>query len=194
MSVWKKWCLEKGIVKEIEHYGPTQLNTLLERFYAEIKNKHQNNKTSEKTIPFHRKGYGHRLNNSLNCLTGLWTLCTLKMWKYHCILLFWSYAVVLTERTVWFILALDARVLLLLNYDKLSRICSSILLISNHIIFLVQFGLNKHLLIFSKITNCTRLTGSCNFVSIWKMYSCLFIPNCTRNHVITSTNMQMFMK
>ena len=38
--VWKKWCLEKGIVKEIENYGPTQLNTLLERFYAEIKNKH----------------------------------------------------------------------------------------------------------------------------------------------------------
>ena len=27
--------------------------------------------------------------------------CTLKMWRYHCILLFWSYAVVLTERTVW---------------------------------------------------------------------------------------------
>ena len=28
-------------------------------------------------------------------------LCALRMWKYHCILLFWSYAVVLTERTVW---------------------------------------------------------------------------------------------
>ena len=26
--------------------------------------------------------------------------CALKMWKYHCILLFWSYAVVLTERTM----------------------------------------------------------------------------------------------
>ena len=39
-SVWKKWCLEKGIAKEIENYEPTQLNTLLERSNAEIKNKH----------------------------------------------------------------------------------------------------------------------------------------------------------
>ena len=29
LSVWKKWCLEKGIAKEIENYEPTQLNTLL---------------------------------------------------------------------------------------------------------------------------------------------------------------------
>ena len=34
------WCLEKGIVEEIENYEPTQLNTLLERSHAEIKNKH----------------------------------------------------------------------------------------------------------------------------------------------------------
>ena len=40
LSVWKKWCLEKGIAKEIENYEPTQLNTLLERSNAEIKNKH----------------------------------------------------------------------------------------------------------------------------------------------------------
>ena len=40
LSVWKKWCLKKGIAKEIENYEPTQVNTLLERFYAEIKNKH----------------------------------------------------------------------------------------------------------------------------------------------------------
>ena len=38
--VWKKWCLEKGITKEIENYEPTQLNILLERSNAEIKNKH----------------------------------------------------------------------------------------------------------------------------------------------------------
>ena len=30
----------------------------------------------------------------------------------------------------------------------------------------LQFGINKHLLIFSKTTNCTRPTGSCNFVSL----------------------------
>ena len=40
LSVWKKWRLEKGIAKEIENYEPTQLNTLLERSNAEIKNKH----------------------------------------------------------------------------------------------------------------------------------------------------------
>ena len=28
--IWKKWCLEKGIAKEIENFEPTQLNTLLE--------------------------------------------------------------------------------------------------------------------------------------------------------------------
>ena len=75
------------------------LNTLRERFYAKIKNKH--GWTSQTTIHFHRKWFGQRLNNSLNCLAGLWTFLRPKMWKYHCILLFWSYAVVLIERTVW---------------------------------------------------------------------------------------------
>ena len=41
------------------------------------------------------------------------------------------------------------------NYDEVSRIFSCILLIRNHMIFLVQFGMNKHLLIFSKTANCT---------------------------------------
>ena len=40
LSVRKKWCLEKGIAEEIENYEKTQLNTLLERFHAEIKSKH----------------------------------------------------------------------------------------------------------------------------------------------------------
>ena len=40
LSVWKKWCLEKGIAKEIENYEVTQLNILLEQSSAEIKNKH----------------------------------------------------------------------------------------------------------------------------------------------------------
>ena len=35
-----------------------------------------------------------------------------------------------------------------------------------------------------------QLMGSCNFVSLWKIYSCLFIPNCTRNHVIAYTNVE----
>ena len=40
LSVWKKWCLEKGIAEEIKNDEPTQLNTLLERSNTEIKNKH----------------------------------------------------------------------------------------------------------------------------------------------------------
>ena len=39
LSVWKKWCLEKKITDEIENYEPAELNTLLEHFYAEVKNK-----------------------------------------------------------------------------------------------------------------------------------------------------------
>ena len=56
--------------------------------------------TSQTTIPFHWKWFGHRLNNSLNCLAGLWTFLHLKDMKYHCNLLFWSYTVVLAERTM----------------------------------------------------------------------------------------------
>ena len=42
-------------------------------------------------------------------------------------------------------------------------------------IFLVQFGINKHLLIFSKTTNCTRPTGSCNFVSLKKKFTRFYL-------------------
>ena len=56
----------------------------------------------------------------------------------------------------------------MLNYDKLSCIFSCLLFTSNHIIFLMQFGINEHLLIFSKTTNCIHPMGSCNFVSLWK--------------------------
>ena len=50
-------------------------------------------------------------------------------------------------------------------------------------ICLVQFGINKHLSIFSKTTNCTRPKGSCNFVSLWKnllvlIYSKLHSKSC----------------
>ena len=71
----------------------------------------------------------------------------------------------MTERTQ-IIFTLDARAWLLLDYDELSRIVSCILLTRSRMIFLVQFGINKHLLIFSKTTNRTRATGSCNFVSL----------------------------
>ena len=84
--------------------------------------------------------------------------------------------------------ALDARALLMFNYDKPSRIFPCILLTRNHMIFLVQFGINKHLLIFSKTTNCTRPMGSYNFISLKKNLLALIY----RNHVTTYTNCTMF--
>ena len=54
LPVWKKWCLENGIAEEIENFEQTQLNTLPERFYAEIKSKHDSD-----------------TNKSLNCLAEL---------------------------------------------------------------------------------------------------------------------------
>ena len=57
----------------------------------------------------------------------------------------------------------DTRAFLLLNHLE---IFSYILLIGNQMIFLEQFGINKHSQIFSKTANCTRPTGSCNFVSL----------------------------
>ena len=57
-------------------------------------------------------------------------------------------------------------------------------------IFLVQFGIKKHLLIFSKTTNIIALCLRARAVLLVfkKIYSCLFIPNCTWNYVITYTN------
>ena len=39
LSVWKTWCEEKRIERPVEEHEPAELNKLLERFYAEVKNK-----------------------------------------------------------------------------------------------------------------------------------------------------------
>ena len=39
LSVWKTWCEGKSIALEIEEHEPAELNRLLEKFYAEVKNK-----------------------------------------------------------------------------------------------------------------------------------------------------------
>lgn len=36
LSVWKTWCEGKSIALEIEEHEPANLNTLLEKFYAEV--------------------------------------------------------------------------------------------------------------------------------------------------------------
>ena len=45
----------------------------------------------------------------------------------------------------------------MLSYDEPSRIFPCILLTRNHMIFLVQFGINKHLLIFLGSQICQSL-------------------------------------
>ena len=54
-------------------------------------------------------------------------------------------------------------------------------------IFLVQFGINKHLYIFQRPQIARARRASAILLVFEKIYSCLFIPNCTRNHVITYT-------
>ena len=55
-------------------------------------------------------------------------------------------------------------------------------------IFLVQFGLNKHLLIFHRPQIALALRTHAILLVFEKIYPCMFIPNCTRNHGITYTN------
>ena len=55
-------------------------------------------------------------------------------------------------------------------------------------IFLVEFGINKHLQIFQSLQIALALRTRAILVVFEKIYSCLFIPNCTQNYVITYTN------
>ena len=167
LSVWKKWCLEKGIAKEIENYEPTQLTLCSSDPMPKLKqtslNLGNDDSISSKVIRTWL-----RLSNYLELFSR--TLNFFAPWRCEDITayyfldrtrLFWPNA--RFEQTI---LALDARALLMLNYDKPSRIFSCLLLTRNHMIFLVQFEINKHLLIFSKTTNCIRSTGSYNIVNL----------------------------
>ena len=61
-----------------------------------------------------------------------------------------------------------------------------ILLISNHKVFLVQFGINLHLWVFQKAE--IALAEAARAIStFWKTHSCKLIPNWTRNRMITYT-------
>ena len=55
-------------------------------------------------------------------------------------------------------------------------------------IFLVQFGINKHLQILQRPQSALALRARALLLVFEKFTRrCLFIPNCTRNHVITYT-------
>ena len=73
----------------------------------------------------------------------------------------------------------------MLNYDKPSRIFPCILLTRNHMIFLLQFGINKHKFFFKDHKFHSPLRARIILLVFKKIYSCLYIPNCTRNHVNT---------
>ena len=61
-----------------------------------------------------------------------------------------------------------------------------ILLISNHTVFLVQFGGNLHLRVFQKV-EITLAEAARAISAFWKTHSCKLIPNWTRNRMITFT-------
>ena len=54
-------------------------------------------------------------------------------------------------------------------------------------IFLVQFGINKHLWIFQRLQSALALPA-CALLLVFENLLVLFIPNCTRNHVISYAN------
>ena len=62
-----------------------------------------------------------------------------------------------------------------------------VLLISNHTVFLVQFGINLHLWVFQKAE--IALAEAARAISaFWRTHSCKLIPNWTRNRMISYTN------
>ena len=66
-----------------------------------------------------------------------------------------------------------------------------ILLISNHTVFLVQFGINLHLWVFQK-AEIALAEAARTISAFWKTHSCKLIPNWTRNRMITYTNIINF--
>ena len=113
------------------------------------------------------------------------------MWKYYWILLFWSYAVVLTECTGLNKLFLHLMRALCFCVIMISYLVFFIfiLLIRNHMIFLMQCGIHKYLLIFQRPQIARDRRARAILLVFEKINSCLFNPNCTRNNVITYTKM-----
>ena len=65
------------------------------------------------------------------------------------------------------------------------EIFSCTLLISNHVNFLVQFGINKHLQIFQRPQIALSLRARAISLVLEKFTRALFIPNCTRTQRVT---------
>ena len=122
LSVWKKWCIEKGIAKKIKITSRPSLTLCSSDSTPKLKT----NMVKPRKRRFH-----FIESDSDTDWTIPWTVqpdfelfCALKMWKYNYIL-FWSYAVVLTE----------CRILNKLFLHLLRALCFCIIMIS----YLVSF-------------------------------------------------------
>ena len=69
--------------------------------------------------------------------------------------------------------------------EILSCLCYEELL--NHKVFLVQFGINLHLWVFSK-AEFVLAKEACAISASWKTHKCKFISNWTWNCMISNTN------
>ena len=74
------------------------------------------------------------------------------------------------------------------NYDKPSRIFPCILLTRNHMISSAIWNKQALVHFFQRPQIALALRVRAILLVFKKIYSCLFIPNCTRNHAITYTN------
>ena len=74
------------------------------------------------------------------------------------------------------------------NYDKPSRIFPCILLTRNHMISSAIWNKQALVNFFQRPQIALALRVHAILLVFKKIYSCLFIPNCTRNHAITYTN------
>ena len=63
-----------------------------------------------------------------------------------------------------------------------------ILLISNHTVFLVQFGITLRLWVFRQKAEKTLAEEACVISAFWKTFQCKLIPNWTRNRMTIHTN------
>ena len=116
--------------------------------------------------------------------SAIFAIITIFATKTHCFT-----SVVLTNVfSLWKYWQSEGNKLFCTWYKRMTQFCislSCILLISNSM-HGFSSNLKKHTLVSSsKTSNSTRPSDSCYFYSLWKTHSCVFFPNCTRNHTIT---------
>ena len=69
------------------------------------------------------------------------------------------------------------------SFNSLVKFFMYVVNISNHMVFLIQFGINLHSWVFQK-SWIALASGSCSFWDFWKTHSCKLFPNQTWNRMI----------